>query len=38
MTQYPTNTQHKAIIRTVLALGALILFVIGAGAPAAHGG
>jgi hypothetical protein len=31
------NTQSK-YIRTILAVGALILFVIGAGAPAAQGG
>jgi len=39
MKRYQINTQRKpAYIRTILALGALVLFVIGAGAPAAHGG
>lgn len=37
MKGYQMNTQRK-YVRTILALGALILFVIGAGAPAAQGG
>jgi len=39
MKQYTANTEGKGkFVRTLLALGALVLFVIGAGAPAAHGG
>jgi hypothetical protein len=39
MKRYQMNLQGKAkFIRTVLALGALVLCVLGAGAPAAHGG
>jgi len=37
MKHYQINTQNK-YLRMILALGALALFVIGAGAPAAHGG
>ena len=39
MKRYQMNLQGKAkYIRTLLALGALVLCVLGAGAPAAHGG
>lgn len=37
MKRYQSKTQRK-YLRTLLALGALVLFVIGAGAPAAQGG
>lgn len=37
MKRHQSKTQSK-YIRTILALGALVLFVIGAGAPAAQGG
>lgn len=37
MKRHQINTQSN-YVRMILALGALILFVIGAGAPAAQGG
>lgn len=37
MKRYQVKTQSK-YVRTILTLGALILFVISAGAPAAQGG
>ena len=37
MNSYQINTKSK-FVRTILALGALVLFVLGAGAPGAHSG